>query len=394
MATSHTADDTRIGQPALGDIRGLIEQATPPVVTIAHPTRRAAVRPDENAIHLKTALGQAETLLGEAGADADAREALLAPLRERLADDEFWMHQGEGLVLHTWPGGQRTFRAPWPVEPLTLAADAPHVVALLPELGAGPIPVLAVSQNALRLFEVGAQATREVDLAAANVPTSYTAYLEWLDVERPELQWRPSGRSDRGGPYAWHGHGAGKEDERELLAQFLHTADRGLVRLLDAQTPLVLAGVEYEQALYREITHHPVIADEGIDGNLDDLSADEVGERARPVVEPLLAARVRGTLEEFAEHQGSGLASGELSEVLRAAVSARVRTLLVVRSERRWGRFSFDAGVQEQAEEPGPGREDLVDRAVRETIVHGGEAFAVDAEALPEGLALAAVYRF
>lgn len=142
----------------------------------------------------------------------------------------------------------------------------------------------------------------------------------------------------------------------------------------------MLAGVDYERAMFRTASKHPRILEQGVDGNTEALSVTELLERARPIVEPLRHEGARQAVARFQDLAGTPRTGTDLEEVLLAAADGRVDTLFCDTSVQRWGRFDAAARALEVHAEREPGDEDLVDRAVHETVFHGGTAYPVTAE--------------
>jgi hypothetical protein len=160
------------------------------------------------------------------------------------------------------------------------------------------------------------------------------------------------------------------------------------------EAPLVLAAVDYLHPLYRQASNYKAIVDRGIEGNPEQLSAAQLQEQAWPLVEPYFRAKLEAAKERFGNAIGTGLASCDLAEVIGAAYEGRVGALIVRRADRRWGLFDMIERRVEEHEEPRDGDVDLVDLAVRQTALHGGDVFITDAEDMPCDYPLAAVFRF
>jgi hypothetical protein len=156
----------------------------------------------------------------------------------------------------------------------------------------------------------------------------------------------------------------------------------------------VLAGVEFLFPLYRQASDHPRIVDGGVTGNPDELSAEDLHERAWPLAEPHFTRSREQAEARFRELLGTGQASGQLEAVVTAAHDGRVDTLFVALDARRWGTFDPDRRTVALSDHNGPGTEDLVDLAATRTLLAGGTVYAVESDRVPEGGEVAAVYRY
>ena len=394
------------------DLRSL-RDAQAPCVSIYMPTLRPATESFQNRTRLKNLLRQAEEQLVERG-DGGVEE-LLAPARALMGDNAFWQHPEDGLALFLAGGVTRHFRANEPFRELALVGDRFHLTPLLPLLnGNGHYHLLALSQNDVRLYAGDRDALRELELGG--VPRSVQTALHY-DVSEHGQQFHstpatPQTIGSRGRPSAngqavptgrrqgmFHGHGTVDDDAKEQVQRFLEVLADSLEKVWHRQQPplpLVLAGVEYERAMFRAASKHPRILDGGVDGNSEHLSTDELLERARPIVEPLLEEPLRQAAAAFQDLAGTQRASTDLEEVLLAAADGRVDTLFCDTSVQRWGRFDAAARSLEVHGKREPGDEELVDRAVHETVFHGGLAYPVsgDTGGLIAMGPVAAVFRY
>lgn len=377
------------------ELEALMEHRQDPCVSIYAPMVKAGPETQQNSIRFKNLVRQAVEALEERGLGTQEAEALLAPATELIDDNPFWQHQATGLAAFFSQGFVRWFRVPIEVRELAVVEDRFHLKPLLPLVsGDGRFYVLALSQKHVRLLEATRHSVREVDLG--DLPTSLNDALGY-EVEETHIQFhtgtRTSGAPDRSPVY--HGHGGGEDDAKAEIQKFFNLLDNGVSSLLaDRAAPLVLAGVEFLLPIYRQVTDHSRVVEGGVVGNPDNLSADELHEKAWPVVEPVFTEAQETAADRFHELLGTGQASNQLDDVVTAAHDGRVETLFVALGTRRWGTFDPDERKVEVSENNGPGTEDLVDFAALQTLRKGGQVFAVSPDDVPEGGAVAAVYRY
>lgn len=376
------------------ELQSLARQSGGPRVSLYLPTYRAGTEVQQNPIRFKNLLRQAEERLAAQGHDETRVADLLRPAREILEDHPYWQHQSDGLAVFLAPEGMRRYRVPVSFEELVVVGERFHLTPLLPFLtGDGRFYVLALSQKRVRLFEGSRDSIREIDLR--DLPESLSDALGY-DWEQRSLQFRsgvvgtPQGRRA-----IYHGHGAGNDDAKEEISRFLQLVDNGLERLLhDRQAPLVVAAVDYVSALFREVSSYPNLVEQGVDGNPDALSPEELHRAAWERVEPLFHRGEEAAVELFQELQGTGRASDDLAQVVPAAVDGRVDTLFVAVGAHQWGRFDAAQRRVEVEDGPNGGNEDLLDRAALESLLHGATVYAVDPAKVPGDGRLAAVFRY
>lgn len=361
------------------DLERLATAGPGPCVSLFLPTHRAGTETAQDPIRLKNLLTEADERLRSLGLRSPEAAELLAPAAALLDDPIFWRYQADGLAIFVRPGSFRAFRLPLRFPELASVGDRFHVKSLLPYFaGGGHFFVLALSQNEIRLLGGSRHSVNEVELG--DVPASLADALRYEDPER-ELQLHTTGGGP-GGRAVFHGHGAGDELDKERLGRFFREVDRGLGDILRSEhSPLVLAGVEYETAIYREVSSYPELADQVIAGSPDDLRAEELHERAWAIVEPRFGADLDADLERFRELDGTGLTARELVDALSVARTGRVAVLFVAADEERWGTVTED-GIQIH-DDARPGDEDLLDGAVVAAIGTGARIHVLPTEALP-----------
>jgi hypothetical protein len=209
----------------------------------------------------------------------------------------------------------------------------------------------------------------------------------------------PSSGAGASGRHAaiFHGTGADPADDRTKLLDYLREVDNGLRGFLQPeQAPLVLAGVSYLHALFREVSSHPHIVETGISGNPERMSLDELHAEAWPIVRPYFQHVRQEAKMRYRQLSGqnSHLVSDDLDTILPAALNGRVENLFVAVGAQQWGEFDPVSARVVQHEAYRPGDEDLLDRAAILTLVNNGTVFAVRKDQVPGHKLAAAVFRY
>ena len=371
------------------ELERLTASAHVPSASLFMPTHRAGAGTAQDPIRFKNLLTRADGALRALGMRTPEASELLAPARDLLGHPSFWSHQAEGLAVFASAASFKAVRLPLTVPERAVVGARFHVKPLLPYFSVdGHFFVLAISQNQIRLLEGSRDAFDEVDLG--EVPTSLAEALHHEDPER-ELQLHVAG----GGPAGraiFHGHGAGAEIDKERLDRYFREVDRGVGQILRGeQAPVVLAGVGYATARYRELSAMGSIMSEAIAGNPDELRLDQLHERASAIVEPTFRSALRADLDRFSELDGTGLTATGVIETLTAAEQGRVAVLFAAADQERWG--STEDGAMVIRDEPLPGDEDLIDAAVVAALRTDARVHVLKSEALPAAPA-AAILRY
>jgi Bacterial archaeo-eukaryotic release factor family 3 len=369
------------------DLALLVRQPRSPCVSLYMPAHRSGPETQQDPVRLKNLIRRAEERLVAAEIQRRDASEVLQPARELIGDQAFWRHQSEGLALFLRARWSRSYRLPLNFKEMIVVSDRFHISALLPLLtGDGRFFVLALSENEARLLAGTRSAVHVV-----NVPGMPAGVRDALRYDDPQRE-VGSHAAERGGPGARvivHGQGIGAEVQKERLGRYLHAVDGAMRRSLrEQQAPLVLAGVGYVRAMYRDINTYPRLLEAGVTGSPDRTSSEELHARAWALVEPVFARDRDGAAAAYREALGTGRASPSLEHVLTAAEAGRIDVLFVPTRARA------SAGVSSAEEGQGLGGGDPIEQAVVGTILNAGTVYAVPDHEMPDRAPVAALFRY
>lgn len=365
----------------------LLGQQQPVSLSILLPVHRASQDTLQNPIRFKNLIREAEHKLAANGLDSAAVRDLLAPLEARILDFEFWQHQQEGLAVYRTANFVDWVETPWPLRELTVVSPHFHLKPLLaaasPENG---FFVLSVSKQGVQLHQCR---NGEVhDITPAGVEKAFhTAEPDWGNAS--------SQMHSAGGAAIVHGPGSVSDAERTYLEQSFRRVDRVLAPLITHSAgPVILAGVDWNQALYRSITSFPAALLAQSLGNLERSSPSEIWKAAWPLAEAHFQQLEQQALNEFFERDGHGLTSTDLTQILNASTDGRVADLFVPLGHHIWGAFHPSTRLIELHPDPLPHSEDLLNLAALQGLTHGVKVHTLPAEAMPDGSNIAAIFRY
>jgi hypothetical protein len=358
------------------ELRYLVQIRQQPCLSIFLPTHRAGRETEEDRIRLKTLLRDAESRLAKMGVPKRTLREALAPARPLAEERDFWRYQSDGLALFLAPGYFRYLRVPLQLQDFIAAADRFDITPLLPLWTLEDrFHLLALSRNQVRLFEGTRFAVNEVD--TNSIPRSFNEAIEsQVDQSHREQ------------------HTAKPGLPKDLLVYF-RSIDRGLRSLLNAvRIPLVLAGVDEALSFYHQVNTYEGLLPAGIVGNPDRLSPAEIHAKAWEIVEAHYDEARKMAIRQYTECADPARNSSKLVEILPAANHGRVYYLYVALGAAVWGGYDPEQDTVTIHRDARPADENLLNLAVVHTILNGGSVYALDESEMPEGAAVAALFRY
>lgn len=377
--------------PTLEELKTLRLQTQRPSISIYLPTYRAGRDTLQNPIRFKNQLREAERQLIDSGMGQRDVETLLAPAQQLLDDGDFWQHQYDGLAVFVAADDFHTYKLPYAVEETLTIAPSYHMTPMLPMFtGNGHYYILAVSQNEVRLFQGTRYSVSPVEIP--NDAAGSMAEVLRFDDPQAQLQARTGGSGDA----VYHGHGEGDEVRKERIEGYLNIVDKNLQEIfMRHHSPVLLAGVEYLLPIYRKVTNYDRVLDVEITGNPEQLSAEDLHEKAWPIMEPYFQQEIDGFQAQYHEMASGDLGSDNLAEVVAAAHYGRVDRLMVASDVQRWGQFDADTGtLRSVSDEQGDQDMALLDFAAIETLNNSGTVYAVPMADMPTDSPVVATFRY
>jgi hypothetical protein len=369
------------------DLLRLTDQRGGTRISIFLPTHRGGPQTERNRIRLKNQLRYAHHALRTDGMPTGQIGAMLEPGYRLLDLVGLWEQPSDGLAVFLGPDGPCHLRVPLRLPELVTVGDRFVVRPLLPLLNAGGhFYVLALSQDEIRLFHGTRVGLDQVQLDGLPLAV-------WLTMPRrqPQVHAFVADRGGTGGRAVFHG--GTDYDAKPLILQHFRRVDHALRELLAGdQAPVVLAGMRYLQAIYRQANAHPQLLPTGIDGSPAYASPDQLHRRAWGLVEPLLRGHETAAATGYRAQQGTGRTSNTPEEVFTAARQGRVETLFLCTNTPEWRTRADREPLVLRADGPTPS--DQLDLAAVATLRHAGTVYAVPAARMPDANPVAAILRY
>jgi hypothetical protein len=265
--------------------------------------------------------------------------------------------------LFASPAGLRTFRLP---NRLTSEVEVADRFYVKPLLRAVTFPqaafVLALAAGSVRLVEI----TRDGPAFTVDVPGL------------------PRGVA-----------GDERRDQTVQLRQYARKVDHALRGVLTGlELPLILAGAEPLESIYRSLNSYPHLVDVGIPGSPENATDEQLAADARGVLDEVYERELSALRERFEFESSRGRASADVATIARAAAQGAVDTLLMDIDEKVPGQVDEESGAVTFADADDAVSYGVVDEIARRVLLAGGEVLAVRKADVPGGGAAAAIMRY
>lgn len=231
--------------------------------------------------------------------------------------------------------------------------------------------LLTLSRHRAQLFHGSADRLRPVPVS--DMPAGMEdPYLAQEHGKRHTLHTvgQPHGRRVEA---VFHGHTSSPSDEKHDLERYVRRVDAAVgAALRQSRTPLVLAGVGEEQAVYRRLNSYPHLLDNGVGGNPDHRSAADLHAAAWPLVCDASPRPADAAIRQYDHLRGTGRTADEIAEVVPAAADGELGALLVSPGRDVWGTFDPVRRAVEVHPTRQPGDDELTNLAAVHVLRHGG----------------------
>lgn len=376
------------------ELQSLITAQRSPCVSIYLPTHEAGREIRQDPIRLKNQLSEAEKQLTQKDFGSLGKtnmQQLLKPAYDLLEDTEFWQHQNAGLALFLAPGEFRYYRVPSQFDALTVVEAQFYTKPLLPLVtDDSQFYVLAASQNKVSLYQATRDSVHLIDLG--NTPLSAEVALRYDDPEA-SLQGHSSGGG--GKSTIFHGQGGSKDTQNSDILRFFHLVSDGVQDVLARQAvPLVFMGVDFLFPIYKQANHYPHLMAEAVSFQPDQLSPEEIRDRALAIVEPYFNANRQETLEAYGSLKDKDQATDDLKTILNASHDGQIDTLLIAASTQIWGSFDASTRQIDRQLERKADSQDLLNLAATQALFTDAKVYVLDRADMPDNADAAATLRY
>jgi len=363
----------------------LVQHHGNPVVSLFLPPQQPGSQSHQDSIRIKT-------LLASLGAQDGQVRAVAAALTATLASHGIKRHATQSVACFGDVQGVRCLRVAYPLPEGIIVAPRPHLLPVAPMLqGDGTFFLLELHQHGIRLHEGSRFGLKEivVDGFSGTAVVHQHRRVDHAEDSRAihAAQQHPHLHRDLGSVH--------EVGTKEHALAYFRSVEETLGGVFNAATaPLLLTGVAWLQALYREVNRYRPLMPVGIPNDTTVLGTAELHALAWSAVAPRFSQVVREAIEHHAQVQHLGLITHRLTEVLELLMEGRVSSLLIATDLHMLGTVDeVDARVSESVASQ-PGVEDLANAAFVLAYRQPIPVFVVDRLSIPGGTGVSACLRY
>ncbi len=373
------------------NVHKLIDKTLTPCISIYLPTEKAGKDVMKGKILLKNLLRDAENFHIEQGKQEIDMKSILKPAYELAEDTLFWQNCDDGLALFISQDTFEYYKMPIKFQDKVTVADNFQIIPLLSVLTNNKdFYILSLSQKKIRLFQGNSFDIEEIDLK--DLPTNLE---DALMIDDPDRQLQSHAGSSNSSQSIFHGHGGGSEDNKNNVVRFMQKISDDIQNYMPYKDiPLITAGVEYINSIYRETNKYPNLLKDTIEGSPDNMKPKELRDKAQEIVDNYYKKTIQGITDKFNDIKDKGNGSEIVSDIIAASYHGRISDLVLSSDVESWGLFDSNTQITNFMDKHLPESQDMLNIAAINTLKSSGNVYVLHKDDLPDNHSQFALFRY
>ena len=352
-------------------------------ISLYIPTHSAGmeVNAQHDRITFKNKLQQVKSQLQQKEMGTTDIDAILAPGYALLQDDEAWYTMTNGLAVFMSKDFFRYARMNNEPKEMTLINNSFYLRPLVPALADvhnDYFYVLMISKKKASLFRADGFYIEAIEIE--EMPDGMDDVIHFEDKDDNKL----------------FRMGDGKPDEKENIALYLKEVDRTVWQALLSRekAPLLLAGIDYLLPIYRSVSSYQHICEDSLTGSYEHQPMSALYAAAREKMEPFFNKRHEVALDAYCNKLATPLTSSMPETVIPACYYGKVAELFIDQDMHLWGHFDMPNNILTLHATREDNDDCMIDKAITQTILHGGQVHLLPKDKMPKGSDIAALFRY
>lgn len=187
-------------------------------------------------------------------------------------------------------------------------------------------------------------------------------------------------------------HSTKKKASKAQVKEFFHKAETEILELTKNDSrAIVIAGVDWVQALYQKVSKNKNLIPSNIRGDVHRLKMSALKNATAMVLHELFQRAKRKLIFEYELARNKGKMLSDLQEISKAAIQGRVKKMLIARDQVIWGEIKPKTGdLRLHYRQMNSRDDDVLDNLAETVLARGGSVLCVPRHEIPgQGVALA-----
>lgn len=370
----------------------IIYETEGPFISLYQPTHRHGPENKQDPIRFKNLIKEIENSLKQKYSQQEISN-IMKPLNAIAEDNTFWNYTNDGLAILANENKCVVYKLHRPVEEIAVVANSFHIKPLIRVFqSADRFYLLGLNRKEFKLYEGTRYGVEEVKFDEDTA----TTITEVLGDRLTEAYLNPGSYGGVGGQPMFHGHG-GRKDEIDIdTERFFRYVDRFVLENYSRPTdlPLILVALDEYHSVFKEISHNPLLMEDGVKTSFDTMSLEDLKEQSWKVMEPIYLDKTKKLVDRYEFERSKFFASDDIAQVARAAMENRIDTLLIESDRVLPGKINKETGRIEEGQLDDPEVGDLLDELVELVFRSKGAVVLLPKERMPSTTGVAAIYRY
>lgn len=371
------------------EINELVSQSEPVNITFTLSTHRTGEEAQQDPIRFRNMITLAEKKLKERGLKPKEIEELLAPARQKLDYQDFWLHAEEGLAVYINSSASHFFKLPYELAEHVYVDDHFMVTPLLPMVSLdGTFNILALSLKNIRLFSCTRELVREI--TPGDIFTTIEDYVE--EMPQAQLQFHTNTTGDEA---VYFGHGSGGDENKKIVVQkYMRGVEESVTeKLRNIGGPLILAGTEDILSLYRGLNNYKHTVDSVIKGSPAEAKPSDLQKEGWTVIQEYFLEDMYRAIKGY-EKENDERSSNNLTQIIESTLLGKTDTLFLALNESSWGRYDMENNTVHYSANNGDAEQELLNWTALKVMEFGGQVYVLQKRDMPSQSTAAALFRF
>lgn len=365
-----------------------------PLISIYQKTSRTQSENEKDALVFRGLIEEVESSL-LLKYDKKKITPVMNMLKSIQKDSLFWTNILDGLALFATLDECIIYNLKSSLKTFAVVADSFHIKPLIKYYQlATNYQILDLSKQSFKILEGNIY-----DLSLKELDEDIlTTQDEILGTETTEPYFTATsgtfkGGSGRGG---FHGHGGKKDTVDTDLERFFRRVDEIVYEEISKKSklPILLLAPKIYHSQFLNSSRNTYLKKKPITGSYADLGIRKVKSELNKYVNDTFKEEIKKLLKQYENLRPQELASEQLIEIVRAAISGRVQTLFVEENKVIPGKIDLVNKKIISKDLSDPEYNDILDELVKLTLEKSGQVFILSKEKMPTDSGAAAIYRY